>query len=98
MKILNKLIVTLLFIINPILVDAYPIVKDAQLVPGYNGLELRYDQRLPLIAPYPRIAEDVYPLIKKAEKSSNANDTYLIVSIFLKDAQKILMIMIKHNV
>ncbi|OAT27138.1 tetratricopeptide repeat protein [Proteus myxofaciens] len=88
MKILNKLIVTLLFIINPILVEAYPIVKDAQLVPGYNGLELRYDQRLPLIAPYPRIAEDVYPLIKKAEKSSNANDTYLIASIFFKGCSK----------
>lgn len=54
MKTLNKLIFFLFFISNPTFGKDYPIVTDQMLVPGYNRLELRYDQTLLLTAPYPK--------------------------------------------
>lgn len=79
---IKKLIFILFLFSTPIFANQYPVITDNMLVPGYNSLELHYDQKLPCIAPYPENREEVIPLIKKAEKSENADDSYLIASIF----------------
>ncbi|HGD3320211.1 TPA: tetratricopeptide repeat protein [Proteus mirabilis] len=82
MKIFNILFFGLLIISNSSIGDEYPIITDKMLSSGYNKLELQYDPQLPLITPYPENKELVYPLIDKAKKNNNSNDSYLIASIF----------------
>ena len=82
MKIFNILFFGLLIISNSSIGDEYPIITEKMLNSGYNKLELQYDPQLPLITPYPENKELVYPLIEKAKKNNNSNDSYLIASIF----------------
>lgn len=82
MKIFNKLFFSLFIISSSSFGNEYPIVTDKMLISGYNKLELRYNPQLPFIAPYPENKKLVFSLIEKAKKNNNANDSYLIASIF----------------